>query len=51
MCEIRRDKVLELENATLRALKESFFMTGLLYSIVQKGHKTNEKYANGDLLK
>ena len=31
--------MLELENATLRALIGSFFSTRLLYSIVQKGTK------------
>ena len=43
VCEIQRDKVLELENATLRALIGSLFLTRLLYSIVWKEHKTNAK--------
>ena len=43
VCEKQRKKVIELENATLSALIESLFLTGLLNSIVRKGHTTNAK--------
>ena len=42
------NKVLELETVTLSADREPRFLTGLLCSSVQKGHKTNTKLVNGD---
>ena len=48
LCEIRRNKVFKA--ATLRADREPLFLTGLLYSSVQKGHETNAKQVNGDYL-
>ena len=46
VCKIQGNKVLELENATLSADREAF-LTRLLYSSAQKGHKTNAKWVNG----
>ena len=43
VCEIQRNKVLDLENATLSTLIESLSLTVLLHSIVRKVHKTNAK--------
>ena len=48
VCEIRRNKELELENVTLSTLIDTFFSAGRLDSIVRKGHKINAKSANGD---
>ena len=45
--EIRRIKVLGLENAYLSAPIEPF-LDWILYSIIRKGHKTNRKEANED---
>ena len=42
VCEIQRNKVLELENTTLSAERERLFLPGLLYSCVQKGQKQTQ---------